>query len=81
MEFVRTVINSDILESIIIVPESLKRQKVEVLILPVNDVNEVMQNQKLKSLKGALKEYKNTDLIKEESSAWSKAMVEKHDNS
>jgi len=36
MEFIRTIINSDELNNIVLIPDELKHQQVELLILPIN---------------------------------------------
>ena len=41
MAFVRTIINSDKLDNIITIPDDLKHQEVEVLVLPITESIEV----------------------------------------
>jgi ABC-type uncharacterized transport system auxiliary subunit len=82
MNFVRTIVNSDILTSIIEIPENLRHRKVEILILPYENVNmEENKEQKVKMARGRLEKYKNIELQSEENSAWEKAMVDKYENS
>jgi hypothetical protein len=82
MNFVRTIVNSDILTSIIDIPENLRHRKVEILILPYENINmEENKEPKVKLARGILEKYKNIDLQSEENSAWEKAMVDKYENS
>jgi hypothetical protein len=82
VDFVRTIVNSDILTSIIDIPENLRHRKVEILILPYGNVNiEENKDPKVKMARGLLEKYKNTELLSEENSAWEKAMVDKYENS
>lgn len=82
MNFVRTVVNSDILTNIIEIPESLRHRKVEILVLPYENTNiDENKKQKIKRAKGLLERYKNIELQNEETLAWEKAMVDKHENS
>lgn len=76
MEFIREIINSDKLENIIYIPESMKHKNVEILILPVQE-----KKSGIGKLRGALKKYSNPDLIEKESEAWEMAVMEKHGNS
>lgn len=76
MEFIREIINSDKLENIIYIPESMKHKNVEILILPVQE-----KKSGIGKLRGALKKYSNPDLIEKESESWEMAVMEKHGNS
>ena len=78
MEFLRVVKDSDDLAKVIDIPKALRNRKVEVIILPYEDIKE---DTKRKSLRGALSKYKNETLQTRESEAWSKAVVEKYENS
>lgn len=82
MKFIRTVANSDILTDIIDIPEELKNRKVEIIILPYENV-EIMdfKEQKPRNVRGALSKYKNEELQEREDSAWIDAMVDKYENS
>ncbi len=80
MEFVRVVKNSDDLAKVIDMPKGLRNRKVEVIIFPYQDREEVAEIER-KSLRGALSKYKNEALQAKESDAWSRAVVEKHENS
>ena len=79
MNFIRKVANSDILINIIDLPENLKHKQVEIIVLPVEE-NQSRLSSSNKNVRGALSKYKNLSLIKEEGTAWEKAMVEKHEN-
>lgn len=78
MEFLRVVKDSNDLVKVIDIPKGLRNRKVEVIIFPYGDIEE---DTKRKSLRGALSKYKNETLRAKESEAWSKALVEKHENS
>ena len=80
MDFVRVVKNSDDLENFIDIPKGLKNRKVEVIILPFTDKEDLAKVEK-KSLRGALSKYKNEGLQAQESDAWSKAVVDNYENS
>ena len=80
MDFVRVVKNSEDLEKFIDIPKGLKNRKVEVIILPFTDKEDSSKVEK-KSLRGALSKYKNEALQAQESDAWSKGVVDKHENS
>ncbi|ANB61200.1 hypothetical protein [Anoxybacteroides amylolyticum] len=79
MDFVRVIKNSNDLEKFIDIPKGLKNRKVEVIILPYTDKEDVEQVEK-KSLRGALSKYKNEVLRAQESDAWSKAVVDQYEN-
>ena len=78
MEFIRKIIDSDDLTSVINLPQELKHKKVELLILPLEDQTDKKENN---SLKGILNEYSNPKLRDKEEKAWQMAVEEKHDNS
>lgn len=82
MNFVRKIANSNILASIIDIPESLRNKKVEILIFAYENVDkEVDIDQKPKKARGLLEKYKNKELQALENGAWAKAVVDKHENS
>jgi len=82
LNFVRKVANSNILASIIDIPESLRNKKVEILIFPYENVDsEANIDQKPKRARGLLEKYKNKELQDKENSAWPEAVVDKHENS
>lgn len=78
MEFLRVIKNSNDLAKIFDIPKGLRNRKVEVIILPYQEIEEGTER---KSLKGALSKYKNEELQAMESGAWSKAVVEKYEDS
>jgi hypothetical protein len=81
MNFIRTVVNSDVLINIIEVPEDLKHRKVEILVLPYENIDiDENKSQKPKKARAKLERYKNTELLNEEANVWEKAMVEKYEN-
>jgi len=82
MKFIRKVANSDILAGIIDIPEELKSKKVEIIILPYENMdNPDLEEQKKKNVRGALAKYKNKELQEKEKEAWANAAVGKHENS
>jgi len=82
VDFVRKVANSDILAGVIELPESLKHKKVEILILPYENIDtEDNTRQKVKKARGLLEKYKNKRIQDLEEGAWAKAVVDKHENS
>jgi hypothetical protein len=81
MNFIRKVANSDILASIIDIPEALRHKKVEILIFPIeeNEEHEPIKR-KNKKARGSLKKYSNAELIAQEDGIWERVMVEKNEN-
>ena len=90
MEFVRQVVNSNTLTSVLDLPPSFHGVQVEVIVMPVDDNT---ANQRIPSLVhgsgdsikpvkhsafGRLKAYANPSLIPEEKGAWEKATAEKY---
>lgn len=80
MNFVRKVANSDILADIIDIPKELRNKKVEIIILPYENTNNLDTLEK-KNLRGALEKYKNEELKEKENEAWANAVAEKYENS
>ena len=78
MEFLRVIKDSDDLSKVIDIPKGLRNKKLEVIIFPYEDIE---KKTKRKSLRGALSKYKNEELQTIEGGAWSKAAVEKYENS
>lgn len=80
MNFIRKVTNSDALKHIVDLPESLRNQDVELIILPIGDPNpHKTQPESTPTARGALKQYANLDLIQFEQNAWEKGVQEKHE--
>ncbi|WP_027339021.1 hypothetical protein [Halonatronum saccharophilum] len=79
MNFIRKIIDSNSIATIMDLPVELKNKKVEVIVLPVDDDPKEKKN--TKSLKGILNKYSNPDLIKEEEEAWQMAVEEKYEDS
>mgnify|MGYP001046200468 FL=1 len=78
MEFLRVVKDSNDLAKVLDIPKGLRNRKVEVIILPYQETKEATGR---KSLRGVLSKYKNEELQAMESGAWSKAVVERYENS
>ncbi|MGI6406513.1 MAG: hypothetical protein ACOX2E_08700 [Syntrophaceticus sp.] len=82
MAFIRKVVNSDKLADIIDIPESLRNRKVEILIFPYENTNmESLTPKHPTRARGLLERYKNEELKEQETGAWAKAVVDKHENS
>ncbi len=79
MEFVRVIKNGDELAKVIDMPKELRNRKVEVIIFPYQDREDIKDEKR--SLKGALSKYKNEALQSKEGEAWLNAVVEKYENS
>jgi hypothetical protein len=87
MEFVRQVVNSNSLTSVLNLPPSFHDVQVEVIVLPVNDKAFTAEfpfpgSDDVKPVKhsafGRLKAYANPSLIAEEKGAWERATAEKY---
>ena len=79
MSYIRKITNSEELSKIIDLLDDLKNKKVEVIILPYEENTKTKKSHK--SLQGALKKYKNENLINEENTAWEKVVKDKYENS
>jgi hypothetical protein len=81
MNFVRKVTNSDALKHIVDLPESLRNQDVELIILPIGDPIPLKTPIPVTpTARGALKQFANIDLIEYEQDAWAKGVQEKHEH-
>jgi hypothetical protein len=88
MDFVRQVVNSNSLTSVLNLPPSFHDVQVEVIVLPINDKTLTVASSfsgsvdNIKPVKhsafGRLKAYSNPSLIPEEKGAWEKAAAEKY---
>jgi hypothetical protein len=81
MNFIRKITNSDALKHIVDLPDNLRNQDVELIILPLGDHSP--SKQALPSsyaARGSLKQYANADLIQYEQDAWEKGVQEKHEH-
>lgn len=78
LNFVRAIANSNELVNIVNIPSHLRDKKVEIIILPLEDKEDV--SKKTKSLRGVLSKYKDLKLIERESDAFREATVEKHED-
>jgi len=78
MEALRKVVDGTDLIKIIDVPESFKKKKLEVIIIPLDEES---ANQVELKRPGALKDYKREGLIEKEKTAWEIAVREKYENS
>lgn len=80
MNFIRKVTNSNALKHIVDLPESLRNQEVELIILPIEDP---ISSKQVKSVsptaRGALKQYANTGMLQHEQDAWAKGVQDKHE--
>jgi len=75
MEAVREIIDADSLMPVIALPDYMKNQKVEVIVLSISPET---TRKPVKSMKGFLREYANPALIEKEKDAWGIAVKEKY---
>jgi hypothetical protein len=81
MNFVRKVTNSDALKHIVDLPENLRNQDVELIILPIGDPTpHNTPTPSAPTARGALKQFANLDLLQYEQGAWEKGVQEKHEH-
>lgn len=81
MNFVRKVTHSDILEHIVDLPEDLRNQEVELIILPLrNPTSNEASTFSPPSARGALKQFSNPEFLQHEQNAWKKGVQEKHEH-
>lgn len=78
MEYVNQRIHSSVLDGIVNLPENLKNQTVEILIMP--EFVNFKSNQKVESLFGSLSRYADNSLQISENEAFEIAMKEKYGN-
>lgn len=78
MEVLRKIVRGTELPKSLELPDSYKRKKLEIIIIPIED-----DSSEKKTLKeaGALSKYASPELINSEKTAWEAAMREKHENS
>ena len=79
MDYVHQMVDSDKLVNIFDLPHALRGRKVEVIILPVRE----MQKPDIRhgSAFGCLRKYADPSLISKERGAWEEAVVNKYANS
>jgi hypothetical protein len=85
MEFVREILDAELLNPIVNMPEAMKHGKVEVIILPVprreEDTPSVVKSRSaldaVKRITGCLHQYAVPSLIAGEKNAWRKAVLKK----
>ena len=90
MEAVRQIINSSLLSDIINLPDNLKNKKIEITILPFEEINDeivknnsVVKKRTIESLVGVASKYAKHDLpidviIQKEKEAWAEAVADKY---
>jgi hypothetical protein len=78
LEAIRKIIDSELLESFMELPEQMTNCKVEIIVLPVSKTETHVSN--THSMKGFLKNYANPALIEQEKTAWEINVKEKYDN-
>ncbi|XID90221.1 hypothetical protein ACF3MZ_16875 [Paenibacillaceae bacterium WGS1546] len=80
MNFVRKVTHSDKLKHFVDLPENLRDQDVELIILPLdNPAVSQPPTDNQPSARGALRKFANLDLVQYEQEAWKKGVQEKHE--
>lgn len=83
MNFVRKITHSDTLKHIVDLPESLRDQDVELIILPLhNSYSDKEQPSYVSgsSVRGMLRQYAKRGLMQNETDAWQKGVKEKHEH-
>ncbi|MNG37315.1 hypothetical protein D3C84_1246270 [compost metagenome] len=81
MDFVRKVTNSEYLKHIVDLPENLRNQDVELIILPIGDRSPLKTPiPATYTARGALRQFANPDLLQYEQDAWAKGVQEKHEH-
>lgn len=78
MEVLRKVVRGTDLPKSLELPDSYKRKKLEIIIIPMGE--DSSERRTLKEA-GALSKYASPELIDSEKIAWETAMREKHENS
>lgn len=79
MEALRTTIAAERLATVIDLPESLRHQELEVIVLPQTEEKKSKKPAgERKSMMGCLKEYANPDLWEQEEGAWERAAAENY---
>ena len=76
MEYLRQTVDSNKLNGVFNLPQSLRNRVVEVIILPAED--ERAFTQKRGSAFGSLNKYANPELMMLEKGAWEQAIIEKY---
>ncbi|WP_223068147.1 hypothetical protein [Paenibacillus caui] len=81
MNFVRKVTNSDALKHIVHLPDNLRNQDVELIILPLEtQAPHKTPTPSTPKARGALKQFANLDLLQHEQDVWKKVVQEKHEH-
>lgn len=78
MEALRKVVRGTELPNSLELPESFKRKKLEIIIIPIEDDS---STKKVLKKAGALSNFARPELIDSEKTAWEKAMKEKYEYS
>lgn len=76
MEVFSKTIDSELLSSVMELPESMLQGKVEIIVFPV--IQQEIPEYTAKSMKGFLKKYANPMLIEKEKDAWETNVKEKY---
>ncbi|MDP4098909.1 hypothetical protein OIN60_19475 [Paenibacillus sp. P96] len=87
MNFVRKITHSDTLKHIVDLPEDMRNQDVELIILPLqtpfldqSQLSYISGSSLRGAARGALKQFANSDLQQHEKNAWIKGVQEKHEH-
>lgn len=77
MKFARKIVDSNMLNDIIDIPEELRNRRVEIIVLPYEDMEQIdLKAEKKGNVRGALAKYRNEKLLEKENEAWQNAVVE-----
>jgi hypothetical protein len=78
LEALRKVVNGNEIPNSFGIPESFKKRKLEVIIIPLEEESSTRVELKKP---GALEAFKRPEMIEKEKTAWEIAMRDKHENS
>ncbi len=83
MDYMRKIVNSDVLSGVFDIPESLRNRKVEILVIPYEQKNDEIINatENPDNARGMLRQYRKSSLISQEDGAWAEAVAEKYEGS
>ncbi len=85
MDYMRKIVNSDVLSAVFDVPENLRNRKVEILVIPYeheqkNDES-IDATESPYNARGLLRLYRKSSLMTQEDGVWAEVVAEKHEDS
>ena len=83
MDYMRKIVNSDVLSAVFDVPENLRNRKVEILVIPYEQKNDeiIDATEKPYNARGLLRQYRKSSLMTQEDGVWADAVAEKYEDS